>query len=72
MASYAGVDRAAAKHDVLVADEAGAELLSATYAHDEKGAGSSVPPAGAFEAPAGRDRPAGWAAGRATVGRRLA
>src|SRR5437588_8483513 len=33
---YAGIDWASDKHDVLVADEAGAELLSATYAHDEK------------------------------------
>ena len=32
---YAGIDWAAEKHDVLVADETGAELLTATYAHDE-------------------------------------
>ena len=37
MGSYAGVDWAADKHDVLVADEAGEELLAATFAHDEKG-----------------------------------
>jgi transposase len=37
MGSYAGVDWAAEKHDVLVADEAGEELLAATFAHDEKG-----------------------------------
>jgi transposase len=37
MGSYAGVDWAADKHDVLVCDEAGKELLSATFAHDEKG-----------------------------------
>jgi transposase len=34
---YAGIDWASDKHDVLVADEAGVELLAATYAHDEKG-----------------------------------
>ncbi len=34
---YAGIDWASEKHDVLVADETGAELLTATYAHDEKG-----------------------------------
>jgi hypothetical protein len=34
---YAGIDGASQTHDVLVADETGAELLSATYAHDEKG-----------------------------------
>src|SRR5438552_1960916 len=34
---YAGIDLASEQHEVLVADEAGAELLSATYAHDEKG-----------------------------------
>jgi len=37
MGNYAGVDWAADKHDVLVADEAGEQLLSATYAHDEMG-----------------------------------
>ncbi|HUA47003.1 MAG TPA: IS110 family transposase [Solirubrobacteraceae bacterium] len=35
--NYAGVDWASEKHDVLVADETGEELLSATFAHDEKG-----------------------------------
>jgi hypothetical protein len=34
---YAGIDWASEKHDVLVADQSGAELLTATYAHDEKG-----------------------------------
>src|SRR5947207_9539631 len=37
MKSYAGVDWAADKHDVIVQDEAGGELLAATIAHDEKG-----------------------------------
>src|SRR5438067_11759600 len=37
MGSYAGVDWAGEKHDVLVCDEAGGELLAATFAHDEKG-----------------------------------
>ena len=37
MGNYAGVDWAADKHDVLVADEAGEELLAATFAHDEPG-----------------------------------
>jgi transposase len=37
MGSYAGVDWAAEKHDVLVADAAGEELLAATFAHDERG-----------------------------------
>jgi transposase len=37
MGSYAGVDWATDKHDVLVADEAGEELLAATFAHDEAG-----------------------------------
>src|SRR5947209_2470675 len=35
--SYAGVDWAAEKHDVLVADAAGERLLAATFAHDEVG-----------------------------------
>ena len=37
MGNYAGVDWAADKHDVRVADETGEELLAATFAHDEKG-----------------------------------
>jgi transposase len=37
MANYAGVDWASEKHDVLVADAAGEELLAATFAHDEPG-----------------------------------
>jgi len=34
---YAGVDWAAEKHDVVVQDQAGEELLMATFAHDEAG-----------------------------------
>ena len=34
MGSYAGVDWAGDKHDVLVADETGRELLAATFARD--------------------------------------
>ena len=37
METYAGVDWASNKHDVLVADAAGEKLLAATFAHDEKG-----------------------------------
>jgi transposase len=37
MGSYAGVDWASEKHDVLVADAAGERLLSATFAHDAQG-----------------------------------
>jgi hypothetical protein len=37
MGSYAGVDWAAEKHDVFVADAAGEKLLAATFAHDEQG-----------------------------------
>ncbi len=37
MGNCAGVDWAAEKHDVLVCDEAGEELLAATFAHDEQG-----------------------------------
>ena len=35
--TFAGVDWASEKHDVLIADEAGEELLAATFAHDETG-----------------------------------
>ena len=41
--TYAGVDWASEKHDVLVADEAGERLLAATFAHDEAGAAGLVP-----------------------------
>jgi transposase len=34
---YAGIDWATEKHDVLVADEDGSEVLTSTFAHDEKG-----------------------------------
>src|SRR6202049_4294063 len=34
---YAGIDWASDKHDVLVADETGAEVVAVTFAHDEKG-----------------------------------
>src|SRR5881227_1456212 len=37
MGNCAGVDWAGEKHDVRVGDEAGEELLAATFAHDEKG-----------------------------------
>ena len=37
MSSYAGVDWASDKHDVLVANEVGDELLAAKFAHDESG-----------------------------------
>ena len=35
--NYAGVDWASEKHDVLISDEAGEEVLAATFAHDEAG-----------------------------------
>jgi hypothetical protein len=34
---YAGIDWASETHDVLVAEETGAEVVAATFAHDEKG-----------------------------------
>src|SRR5436190_3316162 len=34
---YAGIDWASDKHDVLVADDTGQQVLAATFAHDEKG-----------------------------------
>ena len=35
--TYAGVDWASEKHDVVIADETGEEVLAATFAHDEAG-----------------------------------
>ena len=43
MGNCAGVDWASEKHDVHVADEAGEELLAATFAHDEAGLAGVVP-----------------------------
>jgi hypothetical protein len=37
--NYAGVDWAGDKHDVLVENELGEELVAGTFAHDEKGLG---------------------------------
>jgi hypothetical protein len=34
---YAGIDWATEKHDVLVADEDGSEVLAGAFVHDEKG-----------------------------------
>jgi transposase len=39
MGNYAGVDWASEKHDVLICDETGEQLLAATFAHDEAGLG---------------------------------
>jgi Transposase len=35
--TYAGVDWASEKHDVLIADETGERIVAATFAHDEAG-----------------------------------
>jgi hypothetical protein len=35
--TYAGVDWASEKHDVLIAGETGEEILAATLSHDEAG-----------------------------------
>src|SRR5438309_939928 len=37
---YAGIDWASEKHDVLVADDTGDQVVTATFAHDEKGLGA--------------------------------
>jgi hypothetical protein len=37
MGSYAGIDWASEKHDVLIADDAGDRLLAETFVHDEQG-----------------------------------
>ena len=40
MCTYAGIDWASEKHDVLIADEIGDRLLAETFAHDEQGVGA--------------------------------
>jgi hypothetical protein len=37
MGNYAGIDCASTKHDVVVEDPAGEELVGARFAHDEDG-----------------------------------
>ena len=49
MGNCAGVDWASEKHDVIVAEESGEELLAATFVHDERRAWCAVPGAGADE-----------------------
>ena len=68
MESYAGVDWAAEKHDVLVADAAGERLLAATFTHDEQGL-RSLRAAGSLGGCAGGGRAAGRPAGGAAAGR---
>ena len=38
MGNCAGIDWASEKHDVLIEDPSGEELLATTFAHDEDGA----------------------------------
>ena len=64
---YAGIDWAAEKHDVLVADEAVRRCWRRRIAHDEKGLTGAVPHARAAGGGAGRDRAAGRAVGRAAA-----
>jgi transposase len=49
MVSYAGIDWASAKHDVLIEDPAGEELLAATFAHDEDGVSALCAALACFE-----------------------
>ena len=42
MGNCAGIDWASEKHDVLIEDPAGEELLAATFSHDEDGVSGAV------------------------------
>jgi hypothetical protein len=55
---YAGIDWATEKHDVLVADESGSAVLTATFVHDKNGLSCPVPHPGAAGCRAGRYRAA--------------
>ena len=66
---YAGIDWASDKHDVLVADEDGEELLAGTFAHDEIGLSGLCRVLVRLGCRVGRDRAAGRAAGRAAARR---
>jgi Transposase len=49
MGNCAGVDWASEKHDVLIEDPAGEELLAATFAHDEDGVSALCAALACFE-----------------------
>ena len=71
MGSCAGIDWASEKHDVLIADAAGEQLLAATFAHDEDGISASVRGAGLLRCRGRRDRARRtgcWSTGCSTPG----
>jgi len=49
MGNCAGIDWASEKHDVLIEDPAGCELLAATFAHDEDGVSALCAALACFE-----------------------
>jgi transposase len=49
MGSYAGIDWASEKHDVLIADEHGERLLAETFMHDERGVSALCDALACFE-----------------------
>ena len=49
MGNCAGIDWASEKHDVLIEDPAGEELLGATFAHDEDGVSALLAALACFE-----------------------
>jgi hypothetical protein len=59
MGNCAGVDWASEKHDVLIEDPAGHELLGATFAHDEDGVSALCAALECFEVVGGIERPDG-------------
>jgi hypothetical protein len=69
---YAGIDWASDKHDVLVAEEMGTEVLAATYAHDENGLSALCRVLVRLGVVLVRDRAAGRAARGAALGRGVA
>jgi transposase len=49
MGNCAGIDWASEKHDVLIEDRAGEQLLAATFAHDEDGVSALLAALECFE-----------------------
>ena len=68
MGNCAGIDWASERHDMLIEDPAGEELLAATFAHDEDGVSASCAAPPCFEVEVVRDRAAPRCAGRAAAG----
>jgi hypothetical protein len=69
MGNCAGIDWASEKHDVLIEDPAGVELLAATFSHDEDGVSALCAALACFDVEVvAIERPEGLFVGRPAAG----